>query len=451
MIEGLTNTPLFRSWTPEQLRCLDGSEEVAVQEGEKFIEEGTPADFFYVLLDGEVRITKKVGGLETAINTYGQGTFFGELPILLQTAYLASGYAARPCRLLRLNVEAFWHLLSHCPSASHEILSTMASRVQHLESMSQERERLLALGTLAAGMAHEINNPASAGSRAIGLLRDSLGRQRAATRELIATLTAAEWDVLAAVGPEESPERPGNALARSDREDDLAEWMEAQGVSDAWRLAPTLAEAGWETTHLDAVRDAVPPEALTTALCWLESEAAVSVATKTVDSSVRRISELVEAIKEYTFLDQAPSQNVDIHQGLENTLTVLGYRLGQISIVRDYDPALPPISAYGSELNQVWTHLLDNAIDAAGPSGCLSVRTAREDGHVLVEIRDNGAGIPPAVLPRIFEPFFTTKAVGQGTGLGLDITRRIVIKHGGNIQAQSQPGDTRFQVRLPLK
>ena len=449
-VEGLERVPLFRAWTSEQMRCLQRSEEFTVPVGERFVEEGKPAEFFYVLLDGEVRITKKAGGLESEINTYRPGTFFGELPLLLGSGYVASAYAALPCRLLRLSPDAFWHLLSHCPSASREILGMMAQRVQHLESMSQERERLVAMGTLAAGLAHEMNNPASAGSRASGTLQDALARHRAMARSLRTKLTSAQWDALEALEPSGPPSGLSDTLGRADNEESVAAWIEAQGIPDAWKLAPMLAEAGWNPARLSQAAGAVPQEVLADALGWLEAEATVRSAVATVDSSTQRISEMISAIKEYTFLDQAPTQLVDVRQGLENTLTVLGYRLGEAQIARDYDTSLPPIPAYGSELNQLWTHLITNALDAAGPDGCLSVRTAREGDHVLVEIRDNGPGIPPDVLPRIFEPFFTTKGVGKGTGLGLDIARRIIAKHGGNVQVRSRPGDTLFQVRLPL-
>ncbi len=446
-IEGIADVPLFRNWSSEQMTCLGGGEEVIVPAGGRIAEEGVCAAYFFVLLSGRVRVTKREGEMETEITTYAPGTFFGELPILMDTPYVASAYAAENCRLLRLGREAFWHLLSRCPSASRDILHTMANRVQHLESITQERERLAALGTLAAGLAHEVNNPMAAGSRAISQARDAGARQLAALRLLTPALTPAQWDALFAAAPSAALET--GALEMGVREDALAGWLDGREMSGD--LAPGLAEAGWSECDLDTLAAGVPDSALSPAMAWLEARAAAETALETAARSARRVSEMVGAIREYTFLDQGRAQSVDIAAALENTLTILGSRLVGLQVARDFAPDLPPITGDGAELNQVWTALLDNALDAAGPDACLSVRAALEDAHVLVEIRDNGPGIPEGILPRIFEPFFTTKEVGQGTGLGLDIARRVITKHGGDIRVLSQPGDTRVQVRLPIE
>ena len=350
-IEGIADVPLFRNWSSEQMTCLGGGEEVIVPAGGRIAEEGVCAAYFFVLLSGRVRVTKREGEMETEITTYAPGTFFGELPILMDTPYVASAYAAENCRLLRLGREAFWHLLSRCPSASRDILHTMAGRVQHLESITQERERLAALGTLAAGLAHEVNNPMAAGSRAISQARDAGARQLAALRLLTPALTPAQWDALFAAAPSAALET--GALEMGVREDALAGWLDSREMSGD--LAPGLAEAGWSERDLDTLAAGVPDSALSPAMAWLEARAAAETALETAARSARRVSEMVGAIREYTFLDQGRAQSVDIAAALENTLTILGSRLNGLQVVRDFAPELPPITGDGAELNQVWT------------------------------------------------------------------------------------------------
>jgi signal transduction histidine kinase len=246
---------------------------------------------------------------------------------------------------------------------------------------------------------------------------------------------------------------PLSPLARSDRTDTVAAWLDARGVADAWDVAPALVDAGLDVPWLEGLAARVPPGALDAAMAWLAATTTANQLIELVERSSERISELVRAVKEYSYMDQAPKQEIDIHDGLENTLIMLGYKLKHgVTVVRDYDRTLPRLCAYGGELNQVWTNLIDNAVDAMRGRGELRVRTARDNGSVLVEIGDSGAGIPPDVQPRIFEPFFTTKEVGAGTGLGLDVVWRIVVnRHHGSVRVESVPGDTRFQVRIPLE
>jgi len=372
--EALRQVPLFTELSNEQLKWLaEQGTEVWLQPGEYHRKEGDPAEHVFVMLEGEVRVTEQVGNQELVLATYGPKTLFGELPILMGTPYYwASGRALRPCHILELRQEAFWQMLATMPSVATAILQTMAKRVQELQSMSQQREKLIELGTLAAGLAHELAHPTTAVYQNTQQL-DKVWQQLS----------------VAALQPDQ----------------------------------PSIGEHVLRGVGL------------------LEE----------IEQSTAHISELVNAIKDYSYMDQAPLQEVDIHEGLEATLIILRHKLRGTVVIREYDYNLPRISAYGSELNQVWTNLIDNAIDAVGGQGQIWLRTWRQDGQVLVEIADNGPGIPPEIQPRIFEPFFTTKGVGQGTGLGLVTSYRTVVgKHKGDIRVFSQPGDTRFQVRLPL-
>jgi signal transduction histidine kinase len=329
--------------------------------------------------------------------------------------------------------------------------------------VAQQRERLSSLGTLAAGLAHELNNPSSASRRAAGLLRESLENwrslgmrlTRAAARGEIdpVQLDALERIVHEAFGRDNAPAL--SSLERSDLEDEVALWLEDRGVEEAWDLSPTLVDAGLGIAELKLVESAVSPITLTDALGYLEAVLGTTRLVDGIEASSMRISNLVATMEAYSYMDRSPTQEVDVNEGLDNTLAILRYRLTGIEVERDYDESLPRISAHGSELNQVWTNLIDNAIDAVedgDKTGRIRLRTTYERDRLLVEISDNGAGIPEEIQDRIFEPFFTTKEVGKGAGFGLDVSYRIVVgRHGGDIRIVSKPGDTRFQVRLPME
>jgi signal transduction histidine kinase len=463
-LEELRQVPLFKGLTDEELREVleEGSEEF-IPAGEVGGREGEPVDHLYVILEGEFRWSKKVDGGEVVMNTYGSGEFFAEVPLLLGKPFLATWRALADSRVFALPNEIFRRMLTIHPSFSNAVLEMLAQRIQVLYSVSQQRERLSSLGTLAAGLAHELNNPSSASRRAAGRLRDSLENRRslgmrltraAAKGEIgLAQVEALERIVNEAFGRDK--DLALNSLARSDLEDEVALWLEDRDVEEAWDLSPTLVGAGLGIGDLNLVEEAVPPGTLADALGYLEAVLGAAGLVDEIDASSMRISNLVATMEGYSYMDRAPTQEVDVNEGLDNTLAILRYRLAGIEVERDYDESLPRITAHGGELNQVWTNLIDNAVDAVADgdkTGRIRLRTAQERDRLLVEISDNGPGIPEEIQDRIFEPFFTTKDVGKGAGFGLDVSYRIVVgRHGGDIRIVSKPGDTRFQVRLPME
>jgi signal transduction histidine kinase len=346
-------------------------------------------------------------------------------------------------------------MLGACNTAAREIFRTAANRMRNVEGYSQQREKLASLGTMAAGLAHELNNPAAAARRAAAHLGQTTDKVQSLLCQLSRTLEHDHMKHLVAVSQDAS-ERLEQApaldhLERSDRAEIIGAWLEAQGVATAWELAPTFVGAGLDSAWLQEFVDKLPAASRVDALGWMEARLNLKSLLNQVEQSTGRIAGLVKAVKSYSYMDQSPMQEVDIHEGLESTLTMLGHKLKNVTLVRSFDRSVPRILAYGSELNQVWTNLIDNAIHAVNGTGKICVGTCREDDQLLVEIVDNGAGIPAEVQAHMFEPFFTTKPVGTGTGLGLIISNRIVAdRHGGEIEFESRPGETRFKVRLPL-
>lgn len=456
----LRRLPLFAGLNDQDLqRLLDMAEPVTIQAGELLIEEGTPGDACYIVLDGEFEVTKRSGQQDVIIAIRGAGEVMGEMSLLNQSPRSASVRALRQSHLLKVDQKAFQELLSTSPSATLAILGTVIERLRNTESVLRQNEKMAALGTLTAGLAHELNNPAAAVQRSTAQMRDALAKLQRWSAELH-KLNLEPWQVVTVNQlRSEMIQRAAqpvslDPLARSNRESELQDWLEERGIAGAWELAPVLVSYGWDAPALASLCGDFSDDALCVLLSWLGVGYTVYALLEEVSQSAGRIAETVKAIKAYSYLDQAPVQNVDVHQGLENTLIILKHKLkGGIQVMRDYAPDLPRIEAYASELNQVWTNIIDNAIDAMQRQGMLHLRTYRQgEEAVIVEITDNGPGIPLEIQPRIFEPFFTTKPPGVGMGLGLHITYNIVVnKHRGQIKVTSRPGETCFQVTLPVR
>jgi signal transduction histidine kinase len=459
----LRRVPLFEDLPDEALL------EVAGQGLEKFVpagevngREGEPVDHLYVILEGELRITKEATGGEVVINTYTPGTFFAEVPLLAGSPFLATGRALTDCRLFLIHDDLFRRLLTEHSSFGHKILEALAERVQILQSVASQRERLTSLATLAAGLAHQLNNPAAAALRSAEDLREDLNKLRSIGLRLARAATAGRLTSEALDYLERAIDAPGRAetpvldeLGRSEREEAVAFWLEECGVPESWTLAPSLVSAGLDIADLLPIVESVSSDLRLDALRYLGATLDAAGLVDEVEGSALRISGIVGTMEGYSYMDRAPVQEVDVNGSLDDTLAVLGHRLDGVEVLRDYDPGLPRITAYGGELNQVWTNLIDNAIDAvltSEASGRITLRTGCERDRLLVEVADDGPGIPPENHARIFEPFFSTKGVGHGTGLGLDVSYRIVVgRHGGDIHVASEPGETRFEVRLPVE
>jgi signal transduction histidine kinase len=357
--------------------------------------------------------------------------------------------------LFRLNQDKFWRMLSTCPTVAKEIFRTASNRLRNLENYSHQRQKLISLGTMAAGLAHELNNPAAAARRAAAQLHQNISAVQTLICQLGRVLKTDDWERLLAAEQDATRRldetSPLDSLTRSDREEALTRWLDERGIPDGWRLAGSFVNASLDANWLAALTEKLAPTSHAAALNWLDARLNLHSLLKLVDQSTGRVAELVKAIKSYTHMDESPMQEIDVHEGIESTLTMLGYKLKNMQVMRAYERSAPRIMAYGSELNQVWTNLIDNAIDAVEGSGKICIGTFVEDNQLVVEIMDNGRGIPQEIQSRIFEPFFTTKGVGSGTGLGLLISHRIVAnRHGGEIEFESKPGETRFKVRLPL-
>lgn len=432
-------------------------EEVRYGEGEVYAKPGDPFEYLAVLLEGEVQFERK-DQPGAAILTATAGQVTGLLPFSRLTNFRGVARAVTASRMLRLHKKHFPDMLQRVPVLGQRLVGLMSDRIRETARIDTQQDKLMALGKLSAGLAHELNNPASAARRAALSLTEAMDDVRTASlkflerplsptqREAILLLEKKSAEKAASrVGPPEDP------LEVSDREDQIATWLERHGVEEGWKIAPVLAEAGGTTQKLDELKGLLGAELMGPAVKRVAAVITIFGLIQEIDNSTRRISDLVTAIKRYSYMDQSPIQEVNLQEDLENTLKIFGHRLKSgVTVVRDYDPELPRICGYGSELNQVWTNLIDNALDAMDGKGELRIRTARELENAVVEIGDNGPGIPAAIQSKIFDPFFTTKKVGEGTGLGLDTAMRIVRKHHGAMELKSQPGVTRFRVRLPI-
>jgi signal transduction histidine kinase len=453
-IDDLRKIEVFADLPREQLAWLaEHLQELRFQPGEIVGREGEPLDYLIVILEGEIQI-QRGGGTNEIIFRGLAGQVTGLLPYSRLTHYGGTTRAVLSTRVANLHRSPFPEMLQRMPLLGQRLVSIMADRIRETTRIETQRDKLVALGKLSAGLAHELNNPAAAAQRATASLREALETVREASIRLARHALSTEQREMITRFEREAQRTPSTSadpLAQSDREERITTWLEARHVPDAWKIAPAIADAGVEIPQLESLAGHVGDEVLSDAMIRIASLLSIAKLIDEIEISTKRISDLVQAIKEYSYMDQAAMNEVDLHQRLENTLTILHHQIKNgITVVREYDESLPRICAFGGELNQIWTNLMANAIEAMHGKGELRVRTARELDRVLVEIGDNGPGIPPDVLPHIFEPFFTTKGVGEGTGLGLDTACRIIRSHHGEIRVSSYPGDTCFQVFLPL-
>ncbi len=455
----LRKIDIFSDLSDDQLQWfVSSADEIKLSPGDIVIHEGDPADALFVLLQGEVRGRRENGGGDVPGFVAQAGQVTGMLPFSRMTHFGMTARAATPTWGLRLHKDHFEEMLRRIPELLPRLIGVLADRIREYSRAEQQRDKMSALGKLSAGLAHELNNPASAAGRAAEGLREYMQELRKINKTLDnSSLSCEQRSALASFEENlldhlDSALPPRDALEQSDIEEELASWLTRQKIANASRLASGLVEAGVDRVALEKLGARFEGEILSHILTRVVSSVGAERLTREIEASTGRISELVRAVKEYTYMDQAPEQEVDVHRGIESTLTMLKFRLKRgVEVKREFAPNLPRIFARGSELNQVWTNLIDNAIDAMSGKGELIVRTSREFNSLLIEIIDNGPGIPDAVKPHLFEPFFTTKGVGEGTGMGLDTVYRIVRAHRGEVSFDSQAGRTNFQVRLPLK
>jgi signal transduction histidine kinase len=453
---------LFEKLSDDQLAWLAEHGWVAeLPSGATVLEEGAPAEVLVVLLSGTIALSRRVGQDEVeTVRTEQVGVYAGAMQSYVADrggqTYTATLRVISDARFFVLRSEDFaWMMRTWFPMAIH-LLEGLFLGMRTSQHIVGQRQQLLALGALSAGLTHELNNPAAAAVRATSALRDRVTGMRHKLAmlahdeldpRLLELLVDVQEEAVQAVA--EAPKL--TAFQESELEDAIGDWLDGHGVDGGWELAPIFVGAGTTTEFLDRVADGAPPAVLEGALRWLAYTLETELLMNEITDSVTRISALVAAAKQYSNMDRAPHERVDIHLGLKSTLVMLTSKLEGIEVVKDFDRSLPPVPVYAGELNQVWTNLVDNAIQAMKGHGTLTVRTSMDGDRVRVEIGDTGPGVPAKLRQRIFEPFFTTKPVGQGTGLGLDISYRIVVgRHGGDLTVESQPGDTRFIVRLPL-
>ncbi|MFD5831533.1 ATP-binding protein [Lentzea sp. NPDC060358] len=452
---------LFEELDDAQLDWLAAHGHVETRSaGTPVLTEGEPATCFFLLLEGTVALCRTIGGQRVEVSRSSlRGSYFGATQAYLeldQAAYQMTVESVTDTAMLQFDADEFGPMVrAWFPMAMH-LLEGLFWGMRNTQATVGQHERLTALGALSAGLTHELNNPAAAAVRATAALRERVAGMRHKLAMLAGgSIDPAELPALVKL-QEKAVERVAKApkrspLEASDAEDEVADWLDEHDITGGWDVAPVLVAAGLDVEWLENSLTACPAAMTGSAVHWLRYTVETEMLMNEIEDATTRVSTLVGAAKQYSQMDRAPFQVVDVHELLDSTLVMFGGKLSDVRVVKDYDRALPHVPAFAGELNQVWTNMIDNALGAMGGSGTLTVRTFGEDRHLVVEIGDTGPGIPAEVQGRIFEPFFTTKPVGEGTGLGLEISWRIVVnKHHGAIRVESAPGDTRFQVVLPL-
>ncbi len=453
LLARLQMVPIFSTLQATSMSCFRGAVVVDFQPDDMLVEHGTEGRFFWVVLDGEVRV---VEGKET-LAAFGANETCGEVPLLAGTQNKIDLIASTKTRAVRLDVDGFWQMMTSCREVRVAILGNMARRLEMLQSLMVQREKLASLGTMAAGLMHELNNPGAAARRAASLLRENLMRLQMVGMKLSrVALTESQAECLSALQQRAlSAEKPKarSSIEESDAEEAMAEWLSGQGVADAWKMAPTLVGIGISREDLECARSQFSGDRLADALIWLESLVSSLHLVNTVEESISRVTELAIAVKKYAYEGKIAHQAVDVNESIASTLIILAHKLRskEIEVVKNFASSLPTVTCYGGGLNQIWTNLLDNAIDAVPEKGRIEIRTDSTGDELVITIVDNGGGISQEHQKHIFEPFYTTKPAGIGTGLGLDIVHRIVHdKLHGSVAFTSQPGRTEFSVRIPV-
>lgn len=437
---------------------MDMAEPVSLRAEDILIRQGELGDAAYVVMKGEFEVQKQTGQSLIKIDVRNPGDVVGEMALLSRAPRNATLIAKTDGEVLRIPQEAFEKLLTSSTSAAMVVLHWVMSRLTQNESLLHQQEKMAALGTMSAGLAHEMNNPAAAAQRSASRLIEIQARWLHLTHQLEKAAfqeNQTEWldhFMQEALQRFESP-RKLDTLEKIDLVDQLQAWLETNGIESAWEIAPGMVNFGWDPQALEEIKNRVSESLFNLSVQSLGTGCLMMGLLSEVQQTTERISQIVHAVKTYTYLDQAPLLEVDIHEGLESTLVIMQHKLKKgVTVKREYSQDLPRIEAYASELNQVWTNIIDNAADAMDGKGEIRIKTYKEDQHVIVEIIDNGPGIPEDVQPRIFEPFFTTKAPGHGTGLGLHISHDIIVnRHHGQLKVESKPGETKFRIVLPVK
>ena len=453
--EDLTIIPEFADLEEDDREWLAGFfEDCRYEDGEEIVRFLDSSDHLMVVFEGTIRILRHVQGSFRFFSEVGVGQITGMLPYSRMEVYEAKGDAVGPTRVGLMHKDRFPEVLYRMPILGQRLVALMTDRVRRASERDESLNKLLALGKLSAGLAHELNNPAAAARRAAADLDDFLQKMPGTVSRLLGHgLTPESVIPVAEACSMYRSHSPSNALDLADREDELTDWMEARGVENAWQLAPAMSECGITVSHLENATRGLDEDAVNDVLTWMYQSTSASRLISEVSDASERISELVRSVKSYSHMDRSTEkQAVDVRTGIESTLTMLGHKSKQkaIRVSTEFPDDLPLVSGYPGELNQVWTNIIDNAIDAVDDEGTLRVVGAAHGDYVEICIEDNGPGIPADVLPHIFEPFYSTKDVGQGTGQGLDIAHRIIVEqHRGEILVESEPGQTRFRIQLP--